>query len=378
MSVFDAQTAQTLATRHKRSVPLIIDGLRTVNVLWARMIDGNKINWGGFGTHFDWYIRKSNESATWSSGQLGTRTFEEIDPIAQMSLPYCFVEKTYGVSEKSVMSNRAGGNDKIFDIQKENARAAQTALYQALAAACWTTGTDATKPIGLPAMCGDAYGSSATNASNTVVVDAGRTYGGKTLNTSAIGRVYSSNYATMGWDNWYLWPTLQVPYGIYTTAPTWNTDAVRFLSWMETAMTFSSDVSGTGGIVKPDLAIVANTPYNQLVSLLSTSQRTYNVPLGSKATYLADFPNIRVGSIDVVRDDNVPKDRFTTPADRCFVLDSSQLFLETYHTKSEGLIRSDFASDDPNVRGAVGVYMSWLGIGINTLKAVGCIVGLDD
>jgi hypothetical protein len=377
MGVFDAQTAQQLATRHKRSVPVVIDGLRTINALWAKMIDTNKINWGGFGTHFDWYIRKSNESATWSSGQLGTRTFEEIDPIAQLSLPYCFVEKTYGVSEKSLMSNRAGGDNKIFDIQKENARAAQTALYQALAAGMWANGSDTTKPVGLPGMIADAYSSSATNANDKVYVTAGKTYGGKTLNTSGITDGWTTSAAYIAsWDNWWLYPTVITPHEIFDTAPAWSTYAVSYLAWMETAMTFSSDVSGTGGIVKPDMALMSNDPYNALVKILSDSQRTYNVPLGSKAAYLADFPNIRVGGIDCVRDDNTQA--CARPAERVFVLDSNQLFLETYHTKSEGLIRSDFAADDPNVRGAVGVYMSWLGMGIKTLKAIGAVVGCDD
>jgi hypothetical protein len=377
MSTLDAQTAQTLATRHKRSVPIVIDGLRTINALWAKIIDTNKINWGGFGTHFDWYIRKSNVSATWSSGQLGTRTFEEIDPIAQLTLPYCFVEKTYGVSEKSVMSNRAGGDNKIFDIQKENARAAQTALYQALAAGIWSDGSNSDQPVGLAAMIANAYSSSATNASDRVYVTAGKTYGGKTLNTSGITAGWTS-YATYkaSWDYWWLYPTVVTPYEISTTAPAWSTGCVDYLAWMETTMTFSSDVSGTGGIVKPDMALMSNDPYNALVKLLSTAQRTYNVPLGSKAAYLADFPSIRVGNIDCVRDDNAPA--CARPAERVFVLDSNQLFLETYHTKSEGLIRSDFASDDPNVRGAVGVYMSWLGMGIKTLKAIGAVVGCDD
>jgi hypothetical protein len=377
MGVFDAQTAQQLATRHKRSVPVVIDGLRTINALWAKMIDTNKINWGGFGTHFDWYVRKSNESATWSSGQLGTRTFEEIDPITQLSLPYCFVEKTYGVSEKSLMSNRAGGDNKIFDIQKENARAAQTALYQALAAGLWTNGTDSTKPVGLAGMIGNAYSAHSTNTSNAVTVAAGKTYAGKTLNTSAIS-AYNATYSTMGWDNWYLYPTVVCPYTIYPTSAYWSTDAIRFLGWMESQMTFSSDVSGTGGIVKPDMALMNKANYNALVNTLATSQKTYNVPLGSKAAYLADFPNIRVGNLDCVMDDSTPKDEGTYALERVFVLDSNQLFLETYHTKSEGLIRSDFAADDPNVRGAVGVYMSWLGMGIKTLKAVGAILGTED
>lgn len=376
MSVLDAQTSQEMATRHKRSVPVVIDGLRTVNVLLAKMIDTNKIKWGGFGTNFEWYVRKSDESATWSAGQLGTRTFEEIDPIDKAYLPYCYVEKTYGISEKSIMSNRAGGEMKLYDIQKENARAAQTALYEAFSAAIYSNGTNSLQPVGLAGMVGNAYSGSATNASDTPNVAANTNYANIALTGSTAVSAWSSVYSTMNWSKWYWYPIVIPPVSIYATSPAWSTYPDRYLAWMEVQMTYSSDVSGTGGIIKPDMALMSNDPYNALVSILLTSQRTYNVPLGSKAAYLADFPNIRVGSIDCVRDDNVPVD--SRSAERVFVVDSNQLWLETYHTKSEGLIRSDFDATDPNVRGAVGVYKSWLGMAIQTPKAIGCIVGCDD
>lgn len=376
MSVLDAQTSQEMATRHKRSVPVVIDGLRTVNVLLAKMIDTNKIKWGGFGTNFEWYVRKSDESATWSAGQLGTRTFEEIDPIDKAYLPYCYVEKTYGISEKSIMSNRAGGEMKLYDIQKENARAAQTALYEAFSAAIYSNGTNSLQPVGLAGMVGNAYSGSATNASDTPNVAANTNYANIALTGSTAVSAWSSVYSTMNWSKWYWYPIVIPPVSIYATSPAWSSYPDRYLAWMEVQMTYSSDVSGTGGIIKPDMALMSNDPYNALVSILLTSQRTYNVPLGSKAAYLADFPNIRVGSIDCVRDDNVPVD--SRSAERVFVVDSNQLWLETYHTKSEGLIRSDFDATDPNVRGAVGVYKSWLGMAIQTPKAIGCIVGCDD
>jgi hypothetical protein len=376
MSVLDAKTSQEMATRHKRSVPVVIDGLRTVNVLLAKMIDTNKIKWDGFGTNFEWYVRKSDESATWSAGQLGTRTFEEIDPIDKAYLPYCYVEKTYGISEKSIMSNRAGGEMKLYDIQKENARAAQTALYEAFSAAIYSNGTNSLQPVGLAGMVGNAYSGSDINASDTPNVAANTNYANIALTGSTAVSAWSSVYSTMNWSKWYWYPIVIPPVSIYATSPAWSAHPDRYLAWMEVQMTYSSDVSGTGGIIKPDMALMSNDPYNALVSILLTSQRTYNVPLGSKAAYLADFPNIRVGSIDCVRDDNVPVD--SRSAERVFVVDSNQLWLETYHTKSEGLIRSDFDATDPNVRGAVGVYKSWLGMAIQTPKAIGCIVGCDD
>ena len=377
MGVFDAQTAQSLATRHKRSISIVVDGLRTVNVLMAKIIEENKIKWGGYGTNFTWNIRKADESATWSTGQLGTRTFEEIDPVTGMTLPYCYIEKTYGVGEKSLKSNRAAGENKIFDIQKENARAAQTALYKALAAGIYSNGSNSLQPVGLAAMVGDAYSSSSTNGSDRVTVSAGKTYAGKTLNTSAV----TNHWATYAiykaiWDNWFLYPTVVTPQEISGTAPAWSTGAIDYLSWMENMMTFASDISGTGDVIKPDMALMNKKCYQAMVKILTTSQKTYNVPLGNKAAYLAKFPNIRVGDLDCVQDDNVPL--CSRPADRVFVLDSNQLWAETYNTKAEGLIESEFSDNDPNIRGAVGVYKMWFAMAIQTNKAIGAIVGCDD
>jgi hypothetical protein len=102
MSASDAVTAQGMATRHRRSVEAVISGLDKVNALLAKMIKNNQIKWGGYGTNFEWYIRKLKETSSWNSGQLAVRSFEEKDPMVKCTLPYCFIDQTYGVSEKSI------------------------------------------------------------------------------------------------------------------------------------------------------------------------------------------------------------------------------------------------------------------------------------
>ena len=142
MSLSDAQTAQGMATRHRRSVKAVMSNLDKVNALWKKMIDGNQIKWNGYGTYAEWYVRKLRETSSWVTGQLGSRDFEEKDPMDKAEVPYCFIDQTYGVSEKSVKTNRAAGSEKLYDIQKENAYNAQNAMYRALAAAIFSNGSD--------------------------------------------------------------------------------------------------------------------------------------------------------------------------------------------------------------------------------------------
>ena len=102
MAVADAVTAQGMATRHRRSVKAVVSGLGEINALLAKIIKNNRIKWNGYGTHAVWYVRKLKETSDWVSGQLGSRSFEEKDPMDEATVPYCFIDETYGVSEKSI------------------------------------------------------------------------------------------------------------------------------------------------------------------------------------------------------------------------------------------------------------------------------------
>lgn len=377
MSVTDAATAQGMATRHRRSVKAVIANLDKVNALWKKMMDNNQIKWGGYGTYCEWYVRKLKETSSWATGQLGSRSFEEKDPMAKAELPYCFIDQTYGVSEKSIKTNRAAGSEKIFDIQKENAYNAMNAMYRALAACIYSDGTDALVPVGLRGITGDAY-----ESSNAIAVAANKSYAGIALTGSSAISSWAdggtgSKQTGFSYDYWYpiVQSVAEIPINI-GTGNKWSSEGMYYLQWMENRMTYSADISGTGDISKPDMALMAQDPWNDLVNTLAKSQITYNVMLGDKSATLGNFPNVQVGGLTCYRDDNVPAD--SGSLERVFVLDSKAFYIDTLQKKSEGLIEGDWKQDDPEVVGGVGVYKSNLALVCKTPKAVGVIVGCND
>jgi len=373
MGASDAATAQGMATRHKRSVKAVVAGVGEINALLAKMIKGGRIKWGGYGTHCVWYVRKLKETSSWVSGQLGTRSFEEKDPMDEATVPYCFIDETYGVSEKSIKTNRAAGEMKLYDIQKEQARNAQNARYRALATAMYSNGTDGKEPVGMAAICGDAYETGA----NTGVLQ-GKTYAGISYNASAAITTWDPNYSTMGWDHEYWYPTVAQTTIIPTTATaTWSTEAIKFLQWMTHKMSRTADVSGTGKIIKPDMALMATDPWAALITLLSTSQKDVaGVPLGTTAPELANFVTVRVGGLDCVYDEGVPDD--SGDLERVFILDSKAFYIDSLNTKSEGLIEGQWEQKDPAITGGLGVYKANMALVCETPKAVGVILGCND
>ena len=373
MGLSDAQTAQGMATRHRRSVKAVQAGLDKVNALWKKMMDGNQIKYGGYGTYAEWYVRKLKETSAWTSGQLGSRDFEEKDPMAKAEVPYCFIDQTYGVSEKSIKTNRAAGSEKLFDIQKENAYNAMNAMYRALTTSLYSDGSNSLEPVGLAAICGDCYETTAN-----VTVAALKSYGGITLTTGGVSAWAEADPPT-GFDNKYWYPlvtnTAEIPI-LVGTANTWSAEAIYYLDWMCERMTYSADVSGTGDISKPDMALMPQACWTGLKSILAKSQLTYNVMLGNKDATLAKFPNVQIGDITCYRDDNVPSD--SGSLERVFVLDSKAFYIDSLNTKAEGLIEGDWKQDDPEVVGGVGVYKANLALVCKTPKAVGCITGCND
>ncbi|MFA5163821.1 MAG: hypothetical protein WC441_04890 [Patescibacteria group bacterium] len=374
MGLSAAATAQGMATRHRKSIEAVVAQLVEVNALLAKMIKGNKIKWNGYGTYAEWYVRKLEEEASWQTGQLGTRTFEEKDCIAKCEVPYCFTSKTYGVSEKSIKTNRAAGSEKIYDIQKENAMVAQSAIYRAIKNALFSNGASALSPVGLAAIIGDAYESTASTT-----ITALKSYAGITLTTAGVS-AYNASYATMGFDNKYWYPhvisTGECPNKDAST-PAWSTDAIYDLEWLANNMMRSVDVSGTGKVIKPDMAFVGTDPWNALIKLLTKSQLTYNIPLGTAAKELANFPSVNVSGLDVFCDESTPDD--VGAKERAFVFDSKAFYIDTLNTKSEGLIEGEWKGNtDPEIIGGYGVYKSNMAIVCETPHAVGAILGCND
>jgi len=375
MSASDAAIAQGMATRHKRSVKAVQAGVGEINALLAKMIQPGKIKFNGFGTHFLWYVRKLKETSSWVSGQLGTRSFEEKDPIDEATLPYCFIDETYGVSEKSIKTNRAAGEMKLYDIQKENARNAQASLYRAFVDALYSNGSDALVPVGLFGVLGDCFATT-----NNVTTTAGYSYGGIVVAASAVSVdnfVYSDVSSVFTNEYWYpiMADQAEIP-GVPGT-PKWTTHAIHHLNAMARRMWRTADVSGTGEIIKPDMALLPDTLYSQLISLLITSQKDVaGVPVGTTDPLLAKFTTVRVGTLDVVYDPNVPAD--SGSVNRALVLDSKAFYIDSLNTKGEGLIEGEWTMKDPKVVGGIGMYKANFGLVCKTPQAVGCIVGNDD
>lgn len=379
MGLTDAQTAQGMATRHRRSVKAVVQGIGHINALLRRMIQGNQIKWGGYGKQFDWYVRKLDETASWSNGQLGTRSFEEKDPIAEATLHYCFLDETYGVSEASIKTNRAAGAEKIYDIQKENARVAQSAIYRAITEALYSRsdGTVANGPAGLRTICGDPY-----ESSSLIKMNANNTYAGiANTSTSAIA-AYAAKKASF--TNKYWAPECisvhEMPHPV-SAGDKWSADCLESIEFMATGMMLTKDVSGTGKIVRPNLALMDVDPFNAMWAKHITYKGAGGpINLSDNDFDKVGIKNIIVSGITCVYDENVPDDTAAGGSgyEIVFVVDSRAFVIETLNTKSEGLVEGEWKQGDPEIIGGVGVYKSNMGLRIDSPVCAGAIVGCND
>lgn len=376
MGLSDAQTAQGMAQFHRRSVEAVVKQFYKVNALLRRAMKKNQIKWGGYGENFDWYVNKLDETATWTSGQLGTRTFTEKDPVDKATLPYCFIDSTYGVSEKSIKINRAAGVAKLFDIQKENAEAAKRALYNAFTTAIYNLGSSALAPVGLQAVCGQPYDNSTGGSTGAIVVPASKSYAG--IVCTGASNITADDPTKASYTNKYWAATVASPNEIVEDAGKWSTKAIESLTWMQNVMTQTADISGTGQTIKPDLALMNIDPYNALIDLLSAKQT--QIPLGDQDLVAASFRTVKIGDLDCVYDSNVPTDTDAGGSgdEMVFVVDSTGFMIETTNTKSEGLIEGEWKQDDPEIVGGVGVYKSNLGYRWKTPNCVGVLVGCNN
>jgi len=380
MAISDAVTARGMSQRVLRAIPAIQQNFQKQNALLYLVQKNGQIKWGGSHTEFDWYIRRTTGNApTWGGGELAARTFEELNPVNKAYLPYCWLEQTYGVSERSLEANKnASGTNKVYDILKENLNIATINLYSALVSAMWSGGSSGNggdTPIGLDKAAGSPYESTAN-----VIVTALASYANRTLTTAGVS-TYDSSKITTGWDDVHWAPVAadlnELPGVTGADGATWAVDAIYALNSIANEMETTADLSGTGKAVKPTHAFMNGTLYTPLTALLTKSQFTYNIPVGSKELTLADFPNVVVNNITVVKDTEVPKGSEATPLNRVFVLDLSKFHICTTHTKSEGLITTEFDTSNPMISGAIGVLKCNLAYMVESPTAVGCIVGCN-
>jgi hypothetical protein len=376
MSVIDAKTARAMAQKIQRAMPGInYDFFDTHPLLKIAKQKGN-IKWKGSHTEFEWFTYKNADSAaTFGGGELSLNTFEEQDPATRAHMPYSWIQKNYGVSDKTMESNRHSP-DRVFKPLEANLKLAKINFYAGMAPAIWSGGLNGNgsndSPVGLKWAVGDCY-----EGSSVITVTAGRTYANKTLNTSAIA-AYSVDKA--GFDEKQWAPEVidihEVP---NTSSAKWSDHCLIALQYMEDEMTLTHDLTGTGQTQKPDYAFMSRDPYNALKAKATTSQITYNVPaqLVNEDLLLAKWKNIVVGNLTCVKDNNVPADP-STAYERVFVLDSSRFFIATTHTKAEGLIINDFDENNVMINGVVGALKGNMGWYVESPTAIGCVAGCND
>lgn len=395
MSLADAVTSRGLSQRITSATKAIQQGFFNERALLKIAETKGRIKYGGSHTEVEWYIRNvpTGQTATFGNpdGELSVLTFEEQKPANRVHLPYCYILKTYGISDRSIEANKNAGANKIYDIIAENLTLAQIFMYDAIAPAIYNaTSADTEQPVGLLGVCGSPIHTSAH-----AVVAAAVAYANKTLTTNGFtGSAISSSTTGLGiqrtttlaaaltsWDDNQWAPVAASVEDVLATCGSaltaWSTGAVIALAGMADLMSLTRTASGTGTQIKPDLALMGQGPFSAVKNLLIPSQYgASGIPLGNKDLVLANFPNIVVDTLTVVKDTDVPNSADGT--ERVFVVDSTQFSIETTHSKSEGLIKNDF---DPNIaiiNGAVGTLKANMMYRWNSPTAVGCIVGCGD
>jgi hypothetical protein len=395
MGLTDAVTSRGLSQRITLATKAIQQGFFNERALLKIAETKGKIKYGGSHTEVEWYIRNvpSGQTATFGNpdGELSVLTFEEQKPANRVHLPYCYLLKTYGISDRSIEANKNAGPNKIYDIIAENLTLAQLFMYDALGPAIYnTTSTDTEQPVGLLGVVGSPIHTSAH-----AVVAAAVSYANKTLTTNGFtGSAITSTTTGLGiqrtatlaaaltsWDDNQWAPIVCDIQDLLSTGgsalTTWSTGCIEGLSTIADLMSLTRTVSGTGTQIKPDLALMQQGPFSAVKIRAITSQLgAGGVMLGRADLTLANFPNIVVDTITVVKDTDVPSSVDGT--ERVFVVDSSQFSIETTHSKSEGLIKNEF---DPNIaiiNGAVGTLKANMMYRWNSPTAVACIVGCGD
>lgn len=393
MGLSASVTSRGLSQRIKSAEKAIVQGFFNERALLKIAETKGKIRYGGSHTEFEWYVRNvpANQTATFGnpSGELSILTFEEQQPANRVHLPYCYILKPYGISDRSIEANKNATANKIYDIIAENLTLAQIFIYDALGPAIYNaTSADAEQPVGLLGACGNPI-----HTANHAVVAAGVSYANKTLTTSGftgastaganygIGRTAALVAAGTSWNDLQWAPIVGSIEDILTTAGSaltqWATGGVIALSAMAEMMSLTQSVSGTGTQIKPDLALMAQGPFLALKNLAITSQfGASGVPLGRSDLVAANFPNFVVDTLTCVKDTDVPDS--PDGYERVFVCDSNQFYIETTHTKSEGLIKNNFDADIAIINGAVGTLKANLAYRWSSPTAVGCIVGCND
>lgn len=386
----DAIDTRAIAQKIKSVMPKIQEGFFNERALLK--LAEKRVKWAGSHTHVDWRVRyvPTDEEPSWGGGELGIRSFKEQKVANELVLPYCYLEKTWGVGNRTIEANKNASTNKNFDVIKENLKLAQIFMYDKYGPSIYNPNLTSEDPVGLWAACGQAV-----EVSDIAIIGAGQTYAGKTLNTNASTTAKDllvrngNDKNSRGWDEAQFAPLvgdcdeIADSAGITGSSVKWSVGAIQILDYMANAMSITASISGTGTRIKPDIALMNTTPFMTLKALVTKGQGTgYQVPLGRKELVFAGFPNLVIDSLTCIKDTDVPIDTDHggggSGEEIVFVLDSNQFSICTTHRKSEGIIKSEYDPDIAMISGVVGALTANIAFVLSSPTAVGAILGCND
>ncbi len=162
----------------------------------------------------------------------------------------------------------------------------------------------------------------------------------------------------------------------------WSSDCLAAIEHMAVAMARTKDISGTGKIVRPDLALMDVDPFNAMWAKNIVFKGAGGpINLSDNDFDKVGIKNMIVAGITCVYDENVPSDSAAGGSgyEIVFFVDSDAYVVETLNSKSEGLIEGQWQGNtNPEIIGGIGVYKGNMGFRIDSPVCAGAIVGCND
>ncbi len=387
MGAVAAATARAMAQKIQKVLPginyIFIDQHPLLKIAKRK---GN-IKYKGSHTEYEWFIYKDDtDDPSWGGGELSVNTFEEHDPATRAHLPYCWLQKNYGVSDRTMEANRHSP-DRVYKPLGANLKLAQIHMYKVIGPSIYTGGSSGDggeAPVGLKHVIGNAY-----ETTSNVTITASYSYAGKLItNANGIDTYVAGKKSTgssvVGFNEEQWAPEVaslhEIPNVASGTAANakWSVDCLIALAYMEEEMALTADLTGTGESQKPDIALMQRDPFHAMTAKVVAFQSQYGIPaqLVDEDLKLAGWRNIVVGGLTCIKDNNVPN--ASDGYERVLIQDSKQFIIKTTHTKAEGLIRNEFDPNNVMVNGVIGKLSANISFYVKSPTSVGAILGCND
>jgi len=276
------------------------------------------VKWGGGGDTYGWRHRMYRSIANRSTGELRVRSVEQPDLYAKPTISRYMLDRTFGVGEGDLETNRHAGPFKIRDIKRDRVEDAVDAIYAAMAAEWWNI-NETGKNGGL------------TMFSPTAAADGTTSYAGILMNAST----------TNGTDTFEYWH----PNGYDYTTNALSTNLLRNLGMIKRQMTYSQRAGGQGKIESPDFGVYDPTLEDVILAYYQ-SKASFNINAGATPAnmnlFQEQFQNYVIMGITLFPSDNFGGSTGYIDAvalEEIMIGYSNRMFLSTTHTKEEGLIK---------------------------------------